>query len=458
MPNRVASVLIAALAAAPVGAQTAGTAPPAGTATNIDSSMDPQAIGAIRVDLQRVDVEATWQKLVAMLQPTPRERESMGRDKDHIAQWVGDFRAAGGQELWLIFTLARLDREPFYVVVPLRPGVKADVLATMLVAKPSERGPGGSRPAGKGGPFSGFKAATLRGAIVAAPPGLMEVLRGSQPVARPEAAAAIAAATPAACQVFWLPTKDMRRVIEETLTELPDELGGGPATVLTRGALWAVASMDGPPQMSLRIVVQSKDDNAAKALGELFPKAIRWAVHRMDLKIDPPQWDQLIRALTPKAVGPRLELALGGPQLDAVISDLLTPSLHKARAQARRALAMNQVRQLVTAVHVYAGDHQGQLPPRFEALARYVGGPEGLARLLVNPRRPGVKVGFVYVRPAALLKDIARTDRTVMVYEAYDQWGDGICVGFVDGHVEFVADEARFKKLLAASTTAAPAP
>ena len=36
-----------------------------------------------------------------------------------------------------------------------------------------------------------------------------------------------------------------------------------------------------------------------------------------------------------------------------------------------------------------------------------------------------------------------------MTYEAFDQWDEGVNIGFGDGRVEFVADEGRFKKLLA---------
>jgi prepilin-type processing-associated H-X9-DG protein len=37
---------------------------------------------------------------------------------------------------------------------------------------------------------------------------------------------------------------------------------------------------------------------------------------------------------------------------------------------------------------------------------------------------------------------------SVVIYEHYEQWGDGINVGFGDGHVEFMKDEAEFLKRL----------
>ena len=35
-----------------------------------------------------------------------------------------------------------------------------------------------------------------------------------------------------------------------------------------------------------------------------------------------------------------------------------------------------------------------------------------------------------------------------MIYEAHDEWEDGINAVFADGHVQFIANEEEFKKLL----------
>ncbi|MBI4028648.1 MAG: GntR family transcriptional regulator [Verrucomicrobia bacterium] len=46
----------------------------------------------------------------------------------------------------------------------------------------------------------------------------------------------------------------------------------------------------------------------------------------------------------------------------SVLASMLLPSLNKAKESARRIGCMNNVKQLITAVHVYAGDYQGLLP------------------------------------------------------------------------------------------------
>ena len=44
----------------------------------------------------------------------------------------------------------------------------------------------------------------------------------------------------------------------------------------------------------------------------------------------------------------------------------------------------------------------------------------------------------------------------MILYEAHDAWGDGIWVGFADGHLERLGrgEQDRFRKLLAAACAA----
>ena len=51
-------------------------------------------------------------------------------------------------------------------------------------------------------------------------------------------------------------------------------------------------------------------------------------------------------------------------------------------------------------------------------------------------------------RPADRLGDIARPAETIMVYENLADWGDGIAVGYADGHVDFARDRSDFVKRL----------
>ena len=70
--------------------------------------------------------------------------------------------------------------------------------------------------------------------------------------------------------------------------------------------------------------------------------------------------------------------------------------------------------------------------------------------MLTNPRDRQRKPAYVYLKP---LTEFARAGRDhVVVYEAHEAWpAGGINVGFADGHVELIADQAQFKRLLTAT-------
>jgi len=69
-------------------------------------------------------------------------------------------------------------------------------------------------------------------------------------------------------------------------------------------------------------------------------------------------------------------------------------------------------------------------------------------KVFTNPRQPARKEGYVYMRPVNNVKDLKDASETPILYEAFDQWGNGIDVGFADFHVEFIRDQAEFNKLL----------
>lgn len=82
----------------------------------------------------------------------------------------------------------------------------------------------------------------------------------------------------------------------------------------------------------------------------------------------------------------------------------------------------------------------GAWPAALTELERY-----GItADMLRNPARPQFDPGFVYIRPEGAM-DPAR----VVLYEAHGAWDGGAFVGFQDGHVEQIASEERFQRLLA---------
>ena len=117
-----------------------------------------------------------------------------------------------------------------------------------------------------------------------------------------------------------------------------------------------------------------------------------------------------------------------------------SPELSRARRLSRRAESLANMGRIAKACHNYSKDHDGEWPDSLEELEEY-----GITREdLVNPGDPQRPVGYVYIRPS---RGRAAPDQ-LLIHEAYDEWRDGVNAAFVDGHVEFVAGEEKFNRLL----------
>jgi len=457
MRTTLAVVMLLAAAAAPAGRALAAD----DRAKTIAAFLDEQTLLVGRIDATRIDPKAIFAKVrhwAAKVQPDPRAdqvlKRQLAQPENLVAGQLARFTQAGGRDMYVVVSLTDLPASPMFFVVPLRGQADAKAMIRWL------RGEGpttATRPAataararaGKRGPlpFGADTFAEIHGAVFAGSKQALDRLRKMKPAPRPEVAKAFAAAGRAAVEVLILPTADSRRVVEEMMPTLPEEIGGGPSTAVTRGFLWAAIALDGPPKMSLRVLVQSKDAASAKAFHGVVQRSFAALAGHKQVQQVLPEIKGLLTALTPAVEGDRLTLALDAERIDALTS-YFVPSLARARLLARRAFALNNVRTIVMALHKYAADHKGRFPPNLAALVE-----AGLAssKMLINPLDPTRPAGYVYVRPAAPLKKIKNVAETIVIYEAHEAWKEGVNVGFLDGHVEFMRDAARFKKLLAAS-------
>ena len=131
---------------------------------------------------------------------------------------------------------------------------------------------------------------------------------------------------------------------------------------------------------------------------------------------------------------------LSGPYAYRMVSFMT-----RERLDAKCAVSARNIREIDTACSLYSNNNSGEYPPTLADLVQqgYLS-----AKSLVNVNRPEQKVGYVYIRPSGLLGEFKQGLSRIMVYEVYDEWKDGINVGFVDGQIQFMQDEEQFKKLL----------
>lgn len=120
------------------------------------------------------------------------------------------------------------------------------------------------------------------------------------------------------------------------------------------------------------------------------------------------------------------------------------PAIANARHQARRTVSMSNLKQIGIAIHMYAVDHDGKLPPDLQTLVN-----EGIltAQALRSPLDddPGEEGSYIYVGAGL------DTDMGPMLPVAYEKpeihGGYMTNVVFLDGHVEFTTMD-RLEELL----------
>ena len=426
-----------------------------GPAETVAPFLDEQTFAVVCIDFTRIDAKAVFDRL----------RKELPSDKDDpvaamltgqlsvgetvLANVVKQFTAAGGKELYLVVTLADDMTMPIFALVSLKdPKAGPDAMIDLIQGRPAEghlpRNPMKPSPL----PFKPEVVEPVGRLIFAGSKQALARAKAGKPDARPELTKAFASVGDAAVEAAFIPTVDSRRVIKETLPTLPEEIGGGPSTALTDGLRWAAVGFDPPPKMALKLRIGSKDADSARAVQAMIQKGFDLVGKQPEVRKFMPKFEAQSRRLLPKVAGNGLELTLDTQQIGSLLTDVLTPALAEARRQARRTMAASQLRMIGIAVFQYAAQHK-RLPDTLEAMvqAKMLD-----AKALSNPRDPKRTPGFVYRKPATTMRDLDRPAAQVMAYEAHDDWPiGGIAVLCADGHVELIADQARFKKRLAES-------
>jgi hypothetical protein len=171
---------------------------------------------------------------------------------------------------------------------------------------------------------------------------------------RPELADALKEAGDAPIRIAIIPPDSSRRVIEELMPQLPEQVGGGASTIITHGIRWAAIAVDASPSLSIRIRIKAQDSAAAEALRTKWLDALKFAGRNSDVRRAFPQFNQLSALLTPKLSGDRLTLVLD--EKAVVASGALAPlqgAVASARDSAKRAQSMNNLKQLALAMYGY---------------------------------------------------------------------------------------------------------
>jgi Protein of unknown function (DUF1559) len=301
--------------------------------------VDAQTTAIVRIDATRVDLP----RIKGLLKSLSGERDERGQQADALLSWIPRFVQAGGKELYLIFSMANLQREPFFAIAPLSAGVDAKGVIDALGSVPT---------------FQNLIRVPLGSSVFVGSQQSLDLLKAAKPVARKEIASALEALGAGSAQFILIPTADTRRLVEEVVPTLPPELGGSSVKTLTRGLVWAAVGLDASSNTSMRLVVQSEDAPRALELAYFCKTNLSRLAKLPAVREAVPVLESMEATLVPVVSGDRLTLNLD----EATLTALLRPALHMVQDGANRATSTNKMKQIGFALHSYYDVHK-TLPP-----------------------------------------------------------------------------------------------
>ncbi len=402
--------------------------------------IDPYTVVIAELNLRDLDVAGSTAEL-AKLVPEPRQflAEPLKQVERFLGPWHQEFRAAGGEKIYVLLSLAQLGTEqPVIIVAPLTRNADAERLkASLGIASPD------------------WHPQVMHGCVVTAPDSLLRRLQaGAAPASVVRWQAAFDAAPEGLARVAMVPYAESDRVLTDLLPTLPPMLGGGPGSVVTRGFQWGALTVKLPPAGALALTIQSDSPESAVALRQVIERGFDALSEAREVKEHFPAWSNIRTLLIPQVASDRLECRLEFAQLAEVIRGL-QPALDEARTKAYRIQMVNQLKQIGLGLIIQAGEQADRLPPHLVDILKYIGGD---ARLFLNPAEGQIvppdfanlsreeklawidsHTPFVYLRPGVSMKEIQSPMNAVLVYQRPTPGGDSrIGVLFADGHVDLV--------------------
>ncbi|MGD1277735.1 MAG: hypothetical protein ABR964_10995 [Tepidisphaeraceae bacterium] len=311
--------------------------------------LNAQTNAVIYVDASAIDVDAisAWQqKLMATAaanQPD-QQRQSQRAEQalNKAKQWIGDFKQAGGKDLYAVAQLNGLFMgQPGEIVVPLGPGANADALAKVFVPAEGAADQPPPDPNDPNAPPQRFRrpvgaTAVIGSSLVYSTSTMVQGLKTAQPQPRQDLTDALAAGD-APIRIVFSPTSlkntpFLRAMAMRGGAGGPPGAGGpgAPGAPHNAGAFqdpqwdnvtWGAVLITLPPNESAQTVFQCKDNDSANALATLLRQKIQ------DMKNDPQaqqtygaDLDKVTDAMAPVIDGAKVTVNIDQKTVDVMAS------------------------------------------------------------------------------------------------------------------------------------------
>lgn len=315
---------------------------------------------------------------------------------------------------------------------------------------------------GKEAGFREMEVTRMGGAMVAAAPRILERLREGTGSDKVNWEAGFDRMEPAQVQCRFRPYDGWQRVVKELMPILPEAMGGGPSTALTRGLVSAGLAVNLLPDPSLLLKVESESAADARALLDVVLAGLDAAgEHSKIQKALGPTWESTRSAITPEVRGDGLVLSLDA---EGIMTLPIMGTLPHARGAAPAGRSMDHLKQIGLAFHLYATDHDGRTPAHLADFVPYLEGrilchPSAAAAMTDEFKRWSKEkrrawlddhAAYVYLPPGKPMTKITSPARLILAYEkpGLNPPSDSVTVLFADGHAERLATRDDLNLLL----------
>ncbi len=145
---------------------------------------------------------------------------------------------------------------------------------------------------------------------------------------------------------------------------MPDQLGGGPTSVLTKGLRWAAIGVE-PDKTKLSVTIQSDSPQAAEALANRLPALLDGLFAQIS---EPPRTSispftkALLRSMKTQVVEDRIQVSFGSLGVAESPAVILAAVLEKVTGPISRAARKNRMRTIVLGILNYESA-SGSMPP-----------------------------------------------------------------------------------------------
>ncbi len=305
--------------------------------------VNDETVAVVRVDLKKIDLPTIVKSVTSTV---PKELVPGEALKDVETKGEGIRKALvenGVSEAFAVFGPVDLRRpdDSFFIVLPVIQGKSPqsviDAISEIAGSPPPDALP------------------IVNHAILLGPPHRLEGLKEIKSAPRPDLAKALAASKGSTIQIAAALHDDMRRVLAETLDNLPKELGGGSGEDFAGGLQWLAIGIDAPPKLSVTLTVQAKDAKSALQVRTTLSAAMNLVASSEEATANFPPLKTLLPLLVPEAKGDKLVLTLtqDNGKAKKIMDELIKPAVISARGAAARMQSTNNLKQIMLAMHNY---------------------------------------------------------------------------------------------------------